>query len=276
MSVKPLGSKAYGSIPHLPGSRTGPADRTITAGQARICTERVRDSRDRVIVQEKLDGSCCAVARIGDEIVPLTRAGYFAGDSPYLQHWLFVAWVAENRHRFNVLADGERAVGEWLAQAHGTLYMMPHDPFVVFDIMHGNERRPFDVTRSHAEAMGLPMPQLVSDAGPVPVPVSEAIARLDRNVHGAIGEIEGVVYRVERAGRVDFLAKYVRADKIDGEHLPEVSGRPELWNWSRGRRIDMMFDVDRIKLWKAAHDKGKEGQEDAGADKGRQGQQEDG
>jgi hypothetical protein len=44
-------------------------------------------------------------------------------------------------------------------------------------------------------------------------------------------EIEGVVYRVERKGKVDFLAKYVRPDKVDGSYLPEVSGREAVWNW---------------------------------------------
>lgn len=255
MPVKPLGSKAYGSIPHLPGSRTGPADRTITEGQARICTERKRDDRDRVIVQEKLDGSCCAVARIGDEVLPLTRAGYYAGDSPYLQHWLFAAWVALNRDRFAFLADGERVVGEWLAQAHGTFYNLPHEPFVVFDIMRGSERRPFQEVFKRVGPAGLTMPQLIGVNGPYPV--EDALHRLDPRIHGTVDKIEGVVYRVERAGKVDFLAKYVRPDKEDGKYLPEISHQSELWNLWHGRPVTERFDVDQIKRWKELHDKGK-------------------
>jgi len=30
---------------------------------------------------------------------------------------------------------------------------------------------------------------------------------------------------------VDFLAKYVRTDKVDGAYLPEITGHQELWNW---------------------------------------------
>ena len=33
------------------------------------------------------------------------------------------------------------------------------------------------------------------------------------------------------ATRVDFLAKYVRSDKVDGCLLPENTGRPAVWNW---------------------------------------------
>ena len=78
---KPLGGKAYGSIGHLPSSRLGPGDHSVHEGQARICTTKVRDKRDRVIVQEKLDGSCCAVAKVEGRVVALGRAGYLATTS---------------------------------------------------------------------------------------------------------------------------------------------------------------------------------------------------
>ena len=57
-----------------------------------------------------------------------------------------------------------------------------------------------------------------------------------RNAHGALDPIEGAGkggWRVEREGTVDFLAKYVRAGKVDGAYLPEISGR-EVWNWRPG------------------------------------------
>lgn len=54
--MKPIGRKAYGSIPHLPGSRLGPGDHHIHEGQAAILTQRARDRHDEVLLQEKLDG----------------------------------------------------------------------------------------------------------------------------------------------------------------------------------------------------------------------------
>lgn len=97
---KPLGKKAYGSIPHLPGSRLGPGDYCISEGQARIATEKPRDKHDLIIVQEKLDGSNVAVAKVNGEILALTRAGYLATTSPYQQHHFFAKWVKENESPF--------------------------------------------------------------------------------------------------------------------------------------------------------------------------------
>ena len=93
-AVKLLGHKAYGSIPHLPGSRMGSGDHHCDAGQARIATERTRDRHDRIIVTEKLDGSNTAIVRLHDRIWALNRAGYPATTSPYSQHRRFAAWVA--------------------------------------------------------------------------------------------------------------------------------------------------------------------------------------
>lgn len=90
---KPLSHKSYGSIPHLPNSRAGERDFVASSGQVRIATQKARDKYDIVIVQEKLDGSNCAVAKINGEIIPLIRAGYRAETSPYEQHWLFAWWV---------------------------------------------------------------------------------------------------------------------------------------------------------------------------------------
>lgn len=227
---KPLGGKAYGSIPHLPTSRQGPGDHHCHEGQARIATEKVRDRHDRVIVQEKLDGSCTAVARIGDDIVAIGRAGWTAQSSPYEQHQLFADWVRQDEGRFrSLLQPGERAVGEWLAQAHGTRYDLVHEPWVLFDIMVGNHRAPAAAVETLAEAHGLMSPALLH-VGPLPVEGGIEILG-EWGFHGALDPVEGAVWRVERRGEVDFLVKWVRPDKVDGCYLPEVSGQPAHWNW---------------------------------------------
>lgn len=226
---KPLGTKAYGSIPHLPTSRLGPGDHHVNPGQARICLEKARDRHDRILVTEKLDGSNCAVARIGDDIVPLVRSGFRAASSRFEQHHLFAEWVADQTVRFAaVLKDGERLVGEWLLQAHGTRYVLPHEPFVAFDLMEGMTRIPYDAFLERVQSRFV-TPRLIHDGGACTLEtVREALA--DRSVHGALDPIEGAVWRVERRGAVDFLAKWVRPDKQDGIYLPEVSGNPPVWN----------------------------------------------
>lgn len=231
MTEKPLGRKAYGSIPHLPGSRTGPTDSTVPEGQGRICTDDVRDDRDEIIVQEKLDGSCCAVGNVDGDILALTRSGYEATTSPYEQHDFFAAWVRERWTRFDELLDpGERIVGEWLAMAHGTLYDPDHPgfrPFIAFDLMTEAERVPYDVF--HARVNGrLPVPRLIHRGGALSF--DRLWSRLEPSGHGAEA-VEGAVYRVERAGEVDYLAKWVRPDKIDGKYFEQNHPEGPIYHW---------------------------------------------
>lgn len=231
-AVKPLGRKAYGHIAHLPGSRMGPADHKCHEGQARIATERARDKHDRIIVQEKLDGTCVAVAKINGEIVPLIRAGYPAASSIYPQHHLFAKWVeADAAFAFDrVLDEGERAVGEWLAQAHGTRYNLDRrDPFVLFDIMRDTDRVTHaELTDRAGDIFTLPT---VIGTGPTSIPgAMEALGTF--GFYGALDPVEGAVWRVERNGRVDFLAKYVRPDKVDGLYLDSITGQDPVWNWT--------------------------------------------
>lgn len=234
--AKPLGRKNYGSIGHLPCSRMGPGDHAVHPGQQRIATEKSRDRHDIIIVTEKLDGSNVGIARVGEQILALGRAGYLAQTSKYEQHQLFAAWVREREEYWrSVLKPGERLVGEWLAQAHGSRYMLPRGPFAAFDLMADGDRRPFAELNSLCEHYEVPRPRLLHIGGPLAV---EAAMELHgEGDHGSLDLPEGAVWRVERCGKFDFLAKWVRPDKIDGCYLPEVSGKPEVWNWhpSKGR-----------------------------------------
>jgi len=228
---KPLGSRAYGHIPHLPGSRLGVGDHHVSPGQARICCERPRDKHDWIVVQEKVDGSCVAVALLDGVLHPLIRAGYPAIASHYEQHHLFAAWVfwAEKRFR-SVLHEGERLVGEWLAQAHGTRYdLTGRNPFVAFDLMLELRREPHRVFQTRVGNY-FTTPRVLH-AGAASFGIDAALDAIQVSGHGALDPVEGAVWRVEHRGEVDFLAKYVRPDKRDGCYLPvETHGEP-LWNW---------------------------------------------
>jgi len=228
--AKPLGHRAYGSIPHLPGSRRGPADKGLSEDQARILTEKARDKFDVITVQEKLDGSCVAVAKINMQIIPLIRAGYPAVNSHYAQHHAFAQWVEQNRNRFDILLhEGERCCGEWLMEAHGTLYTLPHEPLVVFDIMCEHERNLAKRVEVRCERIGLPTPRVIHVGGPISI--EKVLTMLEPSGHGAIDGVEGAVWRVERHDEVDFLGKYVRPDKVDGKYLESVTGKGPVYNW---------------------------------------------
>lgn len=229
--MKPLGGKAYGSIGHLPNSRMGSGDHAVPDGYAKICYERPRKG-DCIIVQEKLDGSCVAVAKVNGVIHALGRAGWPAESSPYLQHRFFSKWVLSNHSRFyDLLDEGERVCGEWLAQAHGTRYTLTHEPFVPFDIFRDGKRVLFHEFQSRIGGAFKP-PHCIDICRDRGCSIQRAMSLLGKyGHHGAEDPVEGVVYRVEREGRVDFLAKYVRPDKVDGCYLPEVSGKDPVWNW---------------------------------------------
>ncbi len=240
MSEKPLGKKSYGHIPHLHGSRMGPADHKCSEGLHRIATEKPRDKHDIIILQEKVDGSNVGVAKINGEILAITRAGYLANTSPFEQHHKFHEWVMENKQRFKeMLADGYRACGEWMIQAHGTRYNLPHEPFVLFDIMTGTERLIYDRVKANADIYDFILP-FTHSVGPV-VSIEKALQYISTSHHGALDEVEGCIWRVERnkvinnkTGErkhiVDYLVKYVRPNKVDGKYLESVTGKESIYN----------------------------------------------
>lgn len=227
---KPLSNNAYGSIPHLIGSRRGSSDRGVNPGQHRMCVERAARPEDVVYVQEKLDGSNVAVARIDGQLIALQRHGYPCWSSRHEQHRLFAQWVAEHKDRFAFVADGWRVCGEWLAQAHGTRYLVTAPPFIAFDYMRGSKRTPLGRCIDLFCTAGLPVPALLHWGPPLSLEHADKLLG-ERGRHGAIDRAEGVIYRVERGDKVILVAKYVRADKIDGRYLPQISGRPPVWNW---------------------------------------------
>lgn len=236
---KPLRMKAYGSIGHLPNSRMGPADHHVHEGQAVICTTKPRKG-DRIIVSEKLDGSCMSVANINGEFVALTRAGYRATDVTYEHLRAFAPYVEQHHAEFAAMIQpGERIVGEWLPMAHGTIYDPKHlmfSPFVAFDIFRDGKRLLFDEFESRLEPVNFRRAFRIHD-GPDPCSVARALQCLSPSedgldlfgYHGAQEPVEGAVWRVEREGRVDFLAKYVRPEKTDGKYFTSISGQPEIW-----------------------------------------------
>ncbi len=233
MKDLPLGKKAYSKIPHLPGSRTGSSDRTAAPQLARRCTMECAPG-EIVVVQEKLDGSCVAVAMKHGEILALGREGWRAELSNNPGRRMFVRWVKANSSRFaEVLREGEWMVGEWLALAHSTRYALKHEPFVVFDSCVGEQSLSTAALEARLGSR-FARPHLLHSGAAISV---EAIdARLgELGHHGSLDRAEGAMWRVERGDFVVTRAKFVRPGKVDGAFLPENSGAPAIWNWSDGQ-----------------------------------------
>lgn len=235
-SPKPLGGRSYGSIPHLPGSRRGPMDYGLSPDQARMLTEKANDKADRVIVQEKLDGSNVAAVKLGGKVLAITRAGYLAMSSPFAQHHGWARWVEANAAMLgDLLSEGERVCGEWLMVAHGTRYALPHGPFVAFDLRTAKRRAGVDEVMGRCWVQGLPTPRVISD-GP-PISAGAVLAMLEPSGHGAIDPVEGAVWRCERGdpSKPTILAKFVTAGKVDGCYLSKEPGDVDVLNtWTGG------------------------------------------
>lgn len=215
--MKPLQRKNYGSIPHLSSSKLGENDSYIHPGQERILTVKKRDRHDTILVFEKYDGSNVGVAKKDGKIYALTRAGYEAHTSEFYHHQAFSKWVQLCEGVFqSILKEGERVVGEWLLQAHGMRYSIRGHPIVFFDYFSSdNERYPF----AELKKTGLRTPRLLH--GGNAISVEKLLPMLNRKTKWLKSheDPEGMVYRVERKGAVDFLAKWVRPGFTPGKYI---------------------------------------------------------
>jgi len=234
--MKPLGRKNYGSIPHLSNSKLGKGDSFIHIGQEKILTEKLRDKNDVIFVTEKYDGSNVGVAKKDGKIYAITRSGYEAKTSPYKQHHLFNDWVVENESVFQIiLNDGDRICGEWLAQSHSLKYKINNtDPIVFFDLIDKNNNRlcmeEFLFRTTHQADLNVA--RIIFWGGAIGV--DEIKERLFNGTKGfeVVNDLpEGMVYRVERNGKVDFLAKWVRGDFKAGKNIINKKEEELIWNY---------------------------------------------
>lgn len=232
---KPLGGKAYGSIPHLPGSKFGNREDKGVDEKAAIYFTEKPGKHDLIIVLEKLDGSCVSVANVNGEIVPLIRSGYRAATSHYEQHHLFADWVFAHQERFTDLKPSERLCGEWLAQAHGTRYdLTGRDPFVPFDVFVGQTRQPYCVLTHYCNHHDLAYAPVLFWEHGIGCEIQEALFSLNHTgFYGALEAAEGCVWRWERVDPTVpiMMAKYVKPDKEPGKYLESTTGKEAVWNW---------------------------------------------
>lgn len=221
---KPLGHKAYGSIPHLPGSKRGPGDHGMPENQAAILLGKRKVGKCwKIVVQEKLDGSCMSVAKIHGQVVALGRAGYLASSSPYRHCRLFAEWVEARLERFDkLLLEGERVVGEWLLLAHSIRYWIVNssDLFVAFDIMRGHDRvHPSEVVERCALAGIRAINPIYYGEPTDSAPQHMHTWLCNRPTFASDQFPEGLIYRGLHHGKVVMLAKWVRSDFEAGRYL---------------------------------------------------------
>lgn len=216
--MKPLGIKNYGSIGHLSSSKLGFGDHRIPPGQESILTSYPRDKHDEIFVFEKYDGSNVGICKKDGRIIALTRAGYEAITSPYAMHHEFAKFVYRDQALWDALLnEGERICGEWMTKVHSIRYEVRGLPLRVFDWFDANNvRKPYD----ELSKLPLPLVRLLHRGSSIdPKQLREKLEKGDPNTRALSEKPEGMVYRVERKGKFDFAAKWVRTSFEPGKFL---------------------------------------------------------
>lgn len=228
MNKKPLGGKSYGSIPHLMNSKLGIGDHHIHEGQHKILTLKKRDKNDTIFVTEKYDGSNVSIANIQGSIYAITRSGYEARTSPHKQHLAFARWVDLNRHHLKLfIPKGFRLCCEWLIKKHTLEYEYLINTqecnIVAFDLIcNKNNNRLSYLDFYCMDTWLIPKARLLhvgNSICPKDLLPKLNIAHDHKVQTVPDNNPEGLVYRAERNGKVDFLAKWVRTDFIAGLYL---------------------------------------------------------
>jgi len=201
-------AKKYPSICHLPNSKHGRDDKGIQKGMADYFESKYRPDT-RIIVTEKVDGSNVSIFNDNGKIMALSRGGYDAEFSNYQHHREFAKWVKNlgNIGSSFILPVGHRVIFEDLSVPHGTIYKkIPK--LLLIDWKTRDGRLPWE----NIHFLGIPKVQVVY-SGAVPVS-TDCINRVmpKKGFYGAKGGYEGLVYRMERFGEFQQLAKWVRSD----------------------------------------------------------------
>jgi hypothetical protein len=114
-------------------------------------------------------------------------------------------------------------------------YQIETEPFIAFDYFQNLERITASDLTNYLRPVGFTTPRIIA-IGWEPRPIEPMLRRLNvKTRHPVIsnGLPEGLIYRVERKGKLDFIAKFVRKDFEPGIFLPELNGTgAEIWNFN--------------------------------------------
>ncbi|MCL1970237.1 MAG: RNA ligase family protein [Candidatus Bathyarchaeota archaeon] len=225
----------FGNIKHLTGSRLKDSgDSLMEVSFQPFFTEKLQFSkRDRLYVTEKVDGANVGVYKKNGVLYPVMRKGYDVRMSEWVFLRRFADFVADNVARFDaLLLDGERVCGEWMIKTHSLFYKLPHEPFVVFDVIQGVDRPvrlEFSEIMERCKCHGFTHAGLVWAGGAVSV--VDALGLLGKGFHGCQTTPEGVVYRYERDGTFMMSAKFVSNLNVGGDYMNVEDAYNEWTRW---------------------------------------------
>ena len=219
----------YPPMLHLPMSNVNPGDRFIDQVCVNILTNKVRDENDTIYINELIDGLHLSVSLTNGTINCERRDGHPITE-PNQEESIFMKWVSKHELRFKqLLEDGQTVHGEWILRAYGTKYAFSGDPYIVFDITKANKQlMTYDeALPKFTEGKFNIAPVLYVDNESVSIETAMDEMLGEYGYAGATDLAEGIVYRCERKGKVDFQAKFVRLGKSPIYMDKEVWNRPK-------------------------------------------------
>ena len=227
----------FGNIKHLTGSRLKDSGDTILEESLQpYFTEQLQfPMRDKLYVTEKVDGANVGVYKKDGKLHPIIRKGYDVRSSEREFLRRFADFVFDNAKRFDgLLGDDERVCGEWLIKTHSLRYELPHEPFVVFDIIRGVTkpyRQGFAKTIAQCIEYGFTTTHVIHEGGAVSV--DKVLRLLGVGFHGCTTSPEGVVYRYERDGSFEMAAKFVSNLDVNGDFMDDENAFNTWKDWGK-------------------------------------------
>lgn len=228
---KILDYKTYNKIGHLSKSRLGKGDHFIDKKAEETFLKQVLDNQTLVIVQEKMDGSNVCVVKHNGDLIALGRSGYKCSDSNLEQHRYFDKFVKRYKERFSSILpnEGDRIVGEWCLQAHGTKYPFTKEEelFYPFDIfLQKTHRLSFIDFFMLVSSVDFRSPKVLHLGGSCSINRGMKLLKKEISLKAHEYDPEGLIYRIEKAGAFQNIAKYVCHHKEDGKYFKDGT----IWN----------------------------------------------
>ena len=178
---------------------------------AQYCESKYRPDT-KIIITEKVDGSNVSIYNDNGEIIALSRGGYKCSGSQYEQHKLFYDLVEKLKDKGRITEDllpvGDRVVFESLTVKHGAFYKNAPD-YLLIDWQTKKGRK---LWNEYDSFLFIEKVKTIY-SGIIPIPVEHINSCIPKKgFYGAKEGYEGLVYRIERNNKFDFLSKWVRHD----------------------------------------------------------------
>lgn len=208
--------KNFGHIGHLTGSKMiDSEDKLISNEEQYKYTVCKRDTKDIVIITEKLDGMNAGVIKKNGSLYPINRKGYDVRIMGEIHQELkilgdgWAQWVDDNYLLYDsILEENEHLAFENCMMIHTLKYKFKSKPiFLLAKYTADNKKINYKSLTDLSKANNIQQPPLLNMG--IAIPPKLIIDQYPKGLSGVQGAIEGVVYNYERNGEHESCAKYV-------------------------------------------------------------------